>query len=222
MTPDIHGRQAARGHLLVTLLAAAAAGLVLTLPAHGQAPKRMYKCTDAKGKVYVTQTPPPECLGRPTDVLNSRGAVVARDEGALTAEQAAQRDEEKKRKAEQDAAAKEERRRSAALLNTYSNERDIEDARARALKENDAAIKQTETKIADVLKRQKQLEGEKEFYVKKGLPGKLQDDLRNNEIELKNQQELLEAKKKQSATINAKYDDDKKRYLELTRSMSKR
>lgn len=221
MMPDLAGRRAQWAPVFVTALCAA--GLILSAPVQAQgSAKRMYKCTDSKGKVYVTQTPPPECLGRPTDVLNSRGSVVARDEGALTAEQMAQREEEKKRKAEQDAAAKEERRRTAALLNTYSSEKDIEEARGRALKENDAAIKQTETKIADVLKRQKQLEGEKEFYVKKGMPAKLQDDIRNNEIELKNQQELLEAKKKQSATINAKYDEDKKRYLELTRSMPKR
>ncbi len=199
------------------------AALIATLPLSGHAQtKRIYKCTDAQGKTYVTQTPPPECLGRPTEVLNSRGAVVSRDEGMLTPQQLAQREEEKKKKAEEAAAAKEERRRSAALLNTYSSERDIEEARARALKENEEAIKQTDKKIADAVKRQKTLEDEKEFYVKKGLPPKLQQDVRNNEIELKNQQELLDAKKKQVATINAKYDEDKKRYLELTKNLPKR
>ena len=37
--------------------------LLLCFAASAQA-QRIYKCTDAKGKVYVTQTPPPECLGR--------------------------------------------------------------------------------------------------------------------------------------------------------------
>ena len=208
-------RKPVTGALLAALIAA------LPLSGHAQT-KRIYKCTDAQGKTYVTQTPPPECLGRPTEVLNSRGAVVSRDEGMLTPQQLAQREEEKKKKAEEAAAAKEERRRSAALLNTYSSERDIEEARARALKENEEAIKQTDKKIADAVKRQKTLEDEKEFYVKKGLPPKLQQDVRNNEIELKNQQELLDAKKKQVATINAKYDEDKKRYLELTKNLPKR
>ena len=208
-------RKLVTGALLAALIAA------LPLTGHAQT-KRIYKCTDAQGKTYVTQTPPPECLGRPTEVLNSRGTVVSRDEGMLTPQQLAQREEEKKRKIEADAAAKEERRRSAALLNTYSSERDIEEARARALKENEEAIKQIDKKIADAQKRQKTLEDEKEFYVKKGLPPKLQQDVRNNELELKNQQELLDAKKKQVATINAKYDEDKKRYLELTKNLPKR
>lgn len=208
-------RKPVTGALLAALIAA------MPLSGHAQT-KRIYKCTDAQGKTYVTQTPPPECLGRPTEVLNSRGTVVSRDEGMLTPQQLAQREEEKKKKAEADAAAKEERRRSAALLNTYSSEKDIEEARARALKENEEAIKQIDKKIADALKRQKTLEEEKEFYVKKGLPPKLQQDVRNNEIELKNQKELLDAKKKQVATINAKYDEDKKRYLELTKNLPKR
>jgi hypothetical protein len=208
-------RKPVNGVLLAALLAA------WSIPGLAQT-ARIYKCTDAKGKTYVTQTPPPECLGRPTEVLNSRGTVVSRDEGMLTPQQLAQREEEKKKKAEAEAAAKEERRRSAALLNTYSSERDIEEARARALKENEETIKQIDKKIADVLKRQKTLEDEKEFYVKKGLPPKLQQDVRNNELELKNQQELLDAKKKQVATINAKYDEDKKRYLDLTKNLPKR
>ncbi len=183
---------------------------------------RIYKCTDAKGKVYVTQTPPPECLGRPTDVLNKRGTVVQRDEGILTPQQQAQREAEQKKKLEMEAAAKEDRRRATALLNTYSSEKDVEDARARALKENENAIAQTDKKIADVLRRKKVLESEKEFYAKSKPPAKLQQDIQNNEIELKNQQELLDAIKKQVATINAKYDDDKKRYIELTKNLPKR
>jgi hypothetical protein len=203
-----------------------AGGLLLafTLPSvfAAEAASRIYKCTDAKGKVYVTQTPPPECLGRPTDVLNKRGTVVQRDEGILTEQQIAQREAEKKKKMEQEAAAKEERRRATALLNTYSSEKDVEEARARALKENEDAIVQTGKKIADVLKRQKDLASEKEFYAKKAPPAKLVQDIQQNEIDLKNQQELLEAKKKQVATINAKYDDDKRRYIELTKNLPKR
>jgi hypothetical protein len=195
--------------------------VLLCFAASAQA-QRIYKCTDAKGKIYVTQTPPPECLGRPTDVLNKRGVVVHRDEGQLSAAELARREDEKKKKADAEAAAKEERRRATALLNTYSTEKDVEEARARALKENEDAIKDTDKKIASALKRQKDLESEKEFYAKKGLPAKLQQDIQQNQIELKNHQELLEAKKKQVATINAKYDEDKKRFIALTKNLPKR
>ena len=202
------------GFMLATIAIFMATG------AHAQG--RIYKCTDAKGKVFVTQTPPPEYLGRPTDVLNKSGSVVSRDEGMATPEQQAQREAEKKKKAEQEIIAKEERRKATALLSTYSSEKDIEEARARALKENEGAIKDTEKKIAVAQKRLKDLENEKEFYAKKTLPTKLQSDIRNNEIDLKNQQELLDAKKKQVATINVKHDEDKRRYVELTKNLPKR
>src|SRR6266705_3023224 len=43
------------------------------------AQERMYKCVDARGKVYYTQVPPPECLGRDTQELNkSRTRELAR------------------------------------------------------------------------------------------------------------------------------------------------
>ena len=42
--------------------------------------------------------------------------------------------------------------------------------------------------------------------------------IRSNELELKTQTELLDAKKKEISLVNTKYDEDKRRYLELTRS----
>lgn len=192
----------------------AAAMLVLSDGAHAQ---RMYKCVDAQGKTYYTQTPPKECLGRTMEEMDKRGNVTRRNE-VLTPEQQAAREVERKKKAAEEAAAKEERRKNAALLNTYSSEKDIEDARARALKNGGDAIKETEKRIADAQARRKKLEQEKEFYKKGPAPAKLTQDIQQNEVEIKNQQELLEVKKKELVTINAKYDEDKRRYLELTQS----
>jgi hypothetical protein len=191
--------------------------LVAAPAAAQQAPQRMYKCVDAKGRTYYTQVPPPECLGRDTLELNKSGSVIRTTPRELTAEQRAAREAEQKKKLEAEEKAKEERRKTAALLNTYSSEKDIDDARARALKEAEAAIKETERRIVDAQKRQKQLDAEKEFYAKKPMPVKLRQDLSNIEIEIKNQMDLLDAKKKEIGTINAKYDEDKRRYVEAAR-----
>jgi uncharacterized protein DUF4124 len=186
------------------------------VPALAQQPQRMYKCVDAKGKVYYTQVPPRECLGRETQELDKSGMVVKRNERAATPAEIQAREAERKKKLEQDEKSKEDRRKAQALLNTYSSEKDIEDARARALKEAQDAIEATERTIAGAEKRQKELEGEKEFYVKKPMPLKLRQEIANTETEIKNQNALLEAKKKEITVINAKYDEDKRRYVELT------
>jgi len=190
--------------------------LLAVAPAAAQ--QRMYKCVDARGKVYYTQVPPPECLGRDTQELDKSGTPMRKSQtpAALTPEQQKAREAGLKKKLEQEERSKEERRKNTALLNTYSSEKDIDDARARALKEAELAIAETEKRIAGAQKRRKELESEKEFYVKKPMPLRLKQDIANNEIEIKNQTELLDAKKKEISIINAKYDSDKRRYVELT------
>lgn len=181
----------------------------------------LYKCKDAKGKTYYTQTPPTECLGKEMDELSKQGTVVKKREAALTPEQLAAREAEEKRKKEQEALAKEEKRKNQALLNTYASEKDIEEGRQRALKQAEQSVKDIEKRIEDAEKRASKLAAEKEFYAKKPMPKKLQEDIRNNEIDLKSQQDALAAKKKDLGDVNAKYDEDKRRYLELTGAKAK-
>ena len=192
--------------------------LILLAPAPAAAQERMYKCVDARGKTYYTQVPPPECLGRDTQELNKSGSLIRKNPAVipLTPAQEQAREAERKKKIEEEDRSKEERRKNLALLNTYSSEKDIDEARARALEEAKVAIDDTERAIAGAQKRRQELESEKEFYVKKPMPLKLKRDISNNEIEITNQTVLLDAKKKEISTINAKYDEDKRRYVELT------
>ena len=193
------------------------AGILLAFAAaNASAQAHLYKCKDSKGRTYYTQTPPAECLGKELDELSKEGTVVKRREAALTPEQQAARDAEEKKKKEEQERAKEEKRKNQALLNTYSSEKDIEDGRQRALKQVEQAKKDIQKRIAETEERGKKLAAEKEFYVKKPMPKKLQDDIKSNEVDLKVQQDALAAKQKEAGEINAKYDEDKRRYLELT------
>lgn len=194
-----------------TLLLATLLALALT-PAYA----KTYKCKDSKGTTYYTQTPPAECLGKEMEELSGQGTVLKKRGAALTPEQIAAREAEEKRKQEEAALAREEKRKNQALLNTYSSEKDIEDGRLRALKQAEEATKAIEKRIAEAQQRAKKLAAEKEFYVKKPLPKKLLDDIKNNEIDFKVQRDALAAKQKELDEINAKYDEDKRRYLELT------
>src|SRR5260370_24294490 len=179
--------------------------LLAVVPAAAQ--QRMYKCVDARGKVYYTQVPPPECLGRDTQELNKSGTLIRRNPAAipLSPAQEQAREAERRKKIGDEERSKEERRKNLALLNTYSSEKDIEDARTRALTEAQGAIEDTERRIAGAQKRRQELEAEKEFYVKKPMPFKLKQEITNNEIEIRNQTALLDAKKKEISKINAKY-----------------
>jgi len=190
--------------------------LCASVSAMAQAPQRMYKCVDARGKTYYTHVPPPECLGRDTQELSKSGTVIRKTERPPTPGELQRREADRKKKAEEAEKNKEERRKDVALLNTYSSDKDIEDARARSLQEAQTAISDTEKRIAGAQQRQKELDAEKEFYVKKPMPPKLRQEIANIDIEIKTQTTLLDAKKREISTINAKYDEDKRRYTELT------
>lgn len=205
------GQQMLRTIVLFVLFAGALA--LAPLSSHAQ----IIKCVGKDGKTYVGQTLPPQCAGQASEQINKQGVVVKRNQAPMTAEQRAAKEVESKKKIEADLAAKEEARKNKALLATYGSEKDLEVARTRALADNENAVKQTQIKIDQIGKRGATLTKELEFYQGKNKPpAKLLQDIKNNEIDLKAQQSLLDAKKKEVEVINAKYDADKRRFQELT------
>jgi hypothetical protein len=193
------------------------AALVALLPLAAGA-QSSYRCVGKDGKKYYGSAVPPECLGQPVEQLNSQGMVVKRFDAAASAaereKKAAEEEERKKREAN----SKEEGRRNRALLATYTSEADIDQARSRALKENEGAVKDIETRIGALKKRQDDLKKELEFYQGKNKPpAKLEHDMTGAEFDLKTQQDLLVTKRKEVDLINARYGEDKKRYNELTK-----
>jgi hypothetical protein len=176
-----------------------------------------YRCAGKDGKRYYGQVVPEECFGRPIEQLNAQGMVVGRidPEGSEKEKQAKEAAEAKKR--EEETTQREKSRRNRALLATYNSEKDIDEARLRALAENAKAIKDVETRIADLRKQQAAFEKELDSHKGKSPPARLQDDIKLAEADLKAQQQLLETKKREVNSINAKYDEDKKRYAELSK-----
>ncbi len=176
-----------------------------------------YRCVGKDGKKYYGQTIPSQCVGQTVEELNKQGVVVRRIENQTAEERAAKEAEDKKKK-EQATADREQARRNRALLATYTSENDIEEARKRALAENQQAVKDVARRIEEIKKRHTQLAGEMEFYKGKNQPpAKLQNDVRSVQVDLEAQQNLLEVKKKEVDSINAKYDEDRKRFAELTK-----
>jgi hypothetical protein len=178
-----------------------------------------YRCVGNDGKKYYGSTIPSACLGRPLELINKQGMMVKRidpegDEKARIAKEA-----EAERKREADAASKDAQRRSRALLATYTSEKDIEDSRARDLRNHDRGVQEVQQRITDIKKRQTQFQKELELFKTEGKgdpPTRLKEEITNADIDLKAQETLLDAKKKEALGINARYDEDKRRYKEAT------
>ena len=202
------------------MLRIAIAVAIAALPAAAEA--QSYRCTGKDGKKYYGQSIPPACLGMPVEQLNAQGMVTKRFDAAASAAEREKKaaDEEERKKRE--VVNKEEGRRNRALLATYTSEKDIDSARGRALQDNEVAVKDIQRRIDALRKRQGDLRKELEFFQGKNKPpAKLNDDIRNVDFDIKTQEDLMAAKAKEVTLINARYDEDKKRYNELTKGAAK-
>jgi hypothetical protein len=180
-----------------------------------------FRCVSKDGKKYYGSTIPPQCYGRLVEQLNSQGMVVKRLDPDASEKEMEAKAAEKAAKEKLETATRETTRRDRALLATYSSEKDIEEQRGRTLTDNQKAVREIEQRLADLKKRRAGFDKELEFYQdKKGvakLPPKLAEEIRQTDFDLNVQQGALDTKKKEVNNINAKYDDDKKRFLELTK-----
>ena len=183
----------------------------------------VHAATPASGRFYCCDggricgdALPEQCRGKAYRILDSSGNLLKEVGPPLTVEQKAQAAAEALRKKELEEQAKEQRRKDQALLDTYATPQDIDLAQGKAESDVNLAIQGAEDRIAAARKQRKKFEEEAEFYKKKSLPPEVAKGLRDADHEIKTQQELLDVKKGDAATIKAKYDADRKRYAELT------
>ena len=177
----------------------------------------LYCCQDpSTGRRVCSDGLPEQCRGKPYRVLDSAGNVIKEVEGALTPEQRAERVAEAKRQRALEEAARIQRRKDQALLETYGSLEDIEAARQRSEGEVREAMRQAEERIATVQKERKRWADEAEFYRRKTAPPEVETGLRNADYEIKAQTELLEAKKREMDLVRQKFEEDRRRFIEIS------
>ncbi len=201
------------GWISVALLAAA--------PLVAQA-QYTYRCMGADGKKFYGSAIPMQCAGRLVEVMNSGGMVVKRiDPVAEEKERAAKAGKEGRSRSDQTLEERDEERRNRALLATYTSVKDIEDARGRALADNAEQAGRFEKRITDLRARRVRYEKELETYKKDGKASStVEDNIKNVDLEIAAQEELLKSKLNEVGGINVKYDADKKRYGDATKAAS--
>jgi hypothetical protein len=203
------------------LIAALFAATVAMLPLAANA--QSFRCVGSDGKKYYGSTVPAQCVGLPVEQLNAQGMVIKRFDAAASAAEREKKaaDEEDRKKRE--AVSKEEGRRNRALLATYTSDKDIEQARIRALKENEATVTEIERRIANLKKKRDDLKKALGAAMAKDgkAPAGIEQDVKNTEFDMKTQEDLLAAKKKEVVQINSRFDEDKKRYDDLTKGSRK-
>lgn len=182
----------------------------------------LFCCNDATGKPLCSDILPQECYGRAYRELGESGRTLRTIEAPPTPEQRAQRAATEAQRKAEEAALKEQQRKDQSLLNTYSSEKDIEVMRARAIEDAQKSIKIAEATIAEIRARRKQFEDEAEFYKKKTLPPEVQKGLRDADYEITVQANIIESRNNELGAIKIKYDEDRRRYLDILRRRAER
>lgn len=195
------------------LLAALIVGLSFSLPAAA----KMYKWVDDQGVTHYGETIPPEYANKDRSELSKSGRVVSKKE-VLTPEERRAKEEAAAKKRSEAEAALEQKRRDKALLNTYTNVKEIDLARNRNLQQVEARINSINSQLKMANNNQLSLQKEADGITKAGRksPKSLQKDLAESQARLTGLQQDLEKAKAEKAAVEARYDEDKARYKELT------
>lgn len=183
--------------------------LVLFAALSANAEAKLYKWVDEKGETHYGEVVPPEYANRDKVQFSDKGREVKKKEGAAGATD---------KKTAVDQATIDQQRRDKALVNTYSNEKEIDLAR-------DRNLQQVEARISSVQMLQQSAQESLEGYRKEAAgiqkagrktPFSLKSDITAAEAKLEKLKVELVAAQEKAATVRANFEADKLRYRVLT------
>lgn len=195
-----------------SLLIALVIGATLSLPAAA----KMYKWVDDKGVTHYGETIPPEYANKDR-VEMEKGRVTKKIE-IMSREDYQAKKEADEKKREVDKVTRDKKLRDTTLINTYSNSGEVDLARKRSLQQVEARItsNQSQLKMATTSLVGLQQEAEKRAQAKQPVSESLQEELSQSQSHVARLQKNLDASLAEKATVEAKFDADKARYIELT------
>lgn len=183
---------------------------------------KLYKWMDDKGVTHYGEVIPPEYTNKSNVLLNDAGRMIKRNDDINNPERRASGEDEAKKRIDNEAKL-ELSRKDKALLNTFSNEKEIDLARDRNLHQVESFISSMQSLQTAARESLKNYQQEAEDVKRAGrkLPISLQADIMEGKSKVtKLQQDLVKAQEK-AAAIKASYEADRMRFRELNGSAKK-
>ena len=194
----------------ITLIASLAAA---TADAQGA----IYTCRDRAGHTLTSDRPIGDCAGTMRE-LSPSGVVRREIAPPLTAEQQKQKEVDDRAKRLADEAAREQHRRDVALLTVYQSEDQIEAARKRALVDTESSIKTSQARLEELDHEKQSLTKELASYQGKPVPPVVKRKVEDNQMLMDDESTSIKQRLTDIERINQRYDDDRKRFRELSAS----
>lgn len=178
---------------------------------------KVYKWVDKDGKVYYTNTPPPEASQQERTVLDEHGNVTDTLAAPRTQEELEADRQRQAALAEQERLAKEQAAKDHMLLQSYSTAEELEMARDGRLSALDAQIKVVSGAISSLETQLAELHQQKIGFESAGkpVPANIQNNIDKTRSELLENQKFLIAREKEQDQIREKFALDIARFKEL-------
>lgn len=187
--------------------------------AAGAAQGKIVCWKDKSGKVIgCGDAVPPEYQQSATKELDKRGITRKTTESAEeAARHRAQQQEQASQQAEEQKRAAERKRQDNALLNTFSNEQEIDAKRDRDLQAVELQMKQLQVPLKNATDRYNDARARLDAAEKskKAVSQTLKDEVARTGNEKQKVETNIAAKKKEQEEIRQKYADQRERFLEL-------
>jgi hypothetical protein len=204
-------------NVLIVLLAAM---LPAASPVYGQATGsgKIFCWKNKAGKTECGDSIPKESSDAAVRELNKRGVTVKQTDAALTPEQKQAQQAELERKKADDIKREETRRRDKALMDTFSNEKEIDLKRNRDVQLVESNIETLQGNIKNMNERIAIARAriDQSTKDKRPVPVQAQDDFDRATAEKTKTENLIAQKRKDITALHQQYDDLKKRFAELT------
>jgi len=180
--------------------------------------ERIFKWVDENGEIQYGDRVPPQYASKERSVIDDQGRTVKVYEAPKSPEEKAVAQALMKQQAEAKKSKEQEAVRDHSLLSTYSSEEDMLQARDSKVASVETLIQLTNSRLESMQKRLNELTNDAAEFERSGkkLPDGLVNQMKNIKEQIQHNEDFLKAKQEEEEEIAHKFDEDIKRYRELT------
>jgi len=179
---------------------------------------RTFKWVDNEGQIHYGNRVPPEYAKLERKVINERGRTIKVYDALKTPEQRMEEKQLAETAAKNKVLAEKQAVHDRSLLATYSSEQDMLLAKNGKVAAVDALLQLTNSRVESMKERLLGLTEEAATYERSGkaLPASLESQINNLREQITTNEAFIKEKESERHRIVRKFDNDIKRYIELT------
>jgi hypothetical protein len=202
-------------HIGFVLTLGLLAAMAWPFAAAAQSGKTIY-CCDIDSRPLCGDILQRACYGRSYREISPQGTVRRRVDAPVTAAELSRRETEIQAQKEAEEQAKRQARLDRALLDAYPSLADLDRRHDYEMGAFERTISNLAAQEEKLLERRRSLDLEVEALNGKPVPPELEEAIRSADGDAKTHRQVIEARKQERDATRKRFDDDRRRYLELT------